>query len=102
MQVAEKTVVSLRYIMKNKEGEEIENTLNGSPVQYVHGTGKILAELEGALEGMKAGDRRSISIRTPEIFHFDVEISEVRVATANEIQTGSPHKENECGPGCCC
>lgn len=102
MQVEEKTVVSLRYIMKDKEGEEIENTLNGAPVQYVHGAGKILPELEEALAGMKTGDKRSISIQIPETFHFDIEIAEVRIATANEIQTGSPQKENECGPECCC
>ena len=39
MEVAEKMVVSLRYIMKNKEGEEIENTMAGSPVHYVQGAG---------------------------------------------------------------
>lgn len=100
--IAEKTVVSLRYIMKNKEGEEIENTMNGSPVRYVHGAGKILPELEKALAGMKAGDKRSISIHTPEVFQFDVEIAEVRIATKDEIQTGFPLGKSDCGPDCHC
>jgi FKBP-type peptidyl-prolyl cis-trans isomerase SlyD len=102
IQIRENTVVSLRYSMKNKNGEEIENTLSDQPVQYLHGAGKILPELERALAGLKTGDKRSLSIHIPDIFHFDVEIAGVRTATTAEIQTGSPIKESDCGPGCCC
>lgn len=102
MEITNNTIVSLRYIMKNSEGEELENTLNGPVVQYLHGAGKIMPELEGALAGLKTGEKRNISINIPDIFHFDVEIADVRIATPNEIQSGIPQKESDCGPGCRC
>lgn len=102
MEVAEKMVVSLRYVMKNTEGEEIENTMTGSPIHYVHGAGKILPQLEILLEGLKAGDKKSLSIDLPETFYFDIEIDQIRIATPEEIEAGSPILRNDCGPDCCC
>ena len=102
MEVAEKMVVSLRYIMKNKEGEEIENTMAGSPVHYVHGAGKILPQLETLLTGLKAGDKKSLTIDLPETFQFDIEIDEIRMATPEEIEAGTLVLRNDCGPGCDC
>jgi len=54
------------------------------------------------LAGLKAGDKKSITIQIPETFCFDIEIDDVRVATEDEILSGKPGKENGCGPGCCC
>ena len=102
MQIAEKTIVSLRYIMKNSEGEEIENTIPGPAVQYVHGSGKILPQLETLLTGLKAGDKKSIALEPPDAFYFEVEIDDVRMATPGEIESGKPVAIGECGPDCCC
>ena len=102
MEIAQKTVVSLRYIMKNSEGEEIENTFAGPAVQYVHGAGKILPELETQLNGLKKGDKKSITLELPDTFHFEVEIDDIRVATIEEIAAGKPLTINDCGPGCNC
>jgi len=85
MEVANKTIVSLRYIMKNKRGEELDNIMDGSPVKYLHSAGKILPQLELCLEGMKAGERKSFSFsdqsNASQEFYFDVIIDEVRMAT---------------------
>ncbi|MEP7374144.1 MAG: FKBP-type peptidyl-prolyl cis-trans isomerase [Chitinophagaceae bacterium] len=102
MEIAEKTVVSLRYIMKNKEGEEIENTFSGPAVQYVHGSGKILPQLETSLTGLKTGDKKEITLELPDTFHFQVEIDDIRIATPEEMEAGNPIATNDCGPGCCC
>ena len=104
MEITKKTVVSLRYIMKNKEGEELENTLSGPSVQYLHGSGKILPQLESLLTGLKKGDKKEVTVEIPGTFHFDVRIDDIRVATPEEIQAGNPITiaENACGPGCCC
>ncbi|HKO81656.1 MAG TPA: FKBP-type peptidyl-prolyl cis-trans isomerase [Chitinophagaceae bacterium] len=102
MEIAEKMVVSLRYILKNSEGEEVENTITGSPVQYVHGAGKILPQLEILLKGLKAGDKKSVTVELPDIFHFNIEIDEIRMATTEEIEAGVPITRDDCGPGCCC
>jgi FKBP-type peptidyl-prolyl cis-trans isomerase SlyD len=102
MEITEKTVVSLRYVMKNKEGEEIENTFSGPYVQYVHGSGKILPQLETMLTGLKAGDKKEIMLELPDTFHFDVEIDAIRMATPEEVEAGEPAAVNDCGHGCCC
>jgi FKBP-type peptidyl-prolyl cis-trans isomerase SlyD len=101
MKIAEKTIVSLRYIMKNNQGEEIENTIGGPSIRYLHGSGNMLPQLEELLTGLKAGDKKSVAIQIPDTFSFDIEIDDVRMATADEIQSGKPAKEN-CGPDCCC
>lgn len=102
MEVTEKKVVSLRYIMKNCEDEEIENTFAGPPVQYVQGAGKILPELETQLNGLKKGDKKSITLELTDTFHFEVEIDDIRMATTEEIVAGKPLTINDCDPGCAC
>ena len=102
MEIAEKTVVSLRYIMKNKDGEEIENTFSGPAVQYIHGSGKILPQLEKSLTGLRTGDKKEIALDLPDTFHFEVQIDDIRIATPEELETGSPISVTECGPGRCC
>jgi len=104
MEIAEKTVVSLRYIMTNKEGELLENTLSGPPVQYLHGSGKILPQLESLLTGLRTGDQKKIRVEVPDTFYFDVQIDDIRMATEDEILSGNPTMtdNNCCGPGCDC
>ena len=95
-------VVSFRYVMKNDAGEEIENTMTGPAVQYVHGSGKILRQLEVMLEGLQTGDKRSFTVELPGTFHFAIEIDQVRMATPEEIEAGVPAMASDCGPGCLC
>ena len=111
MKIATNTVVSLRYSMKNDEGELLENIIDKPPIDYLHGSGNILPALEISLEGLECGQQRSISI-SPEThpglndkFHFDVIIDKVRTATEEELKLGKPLQtasKNDCGPGCCC
>ncbi len=111
MQVADKTVVALRYCMKNSKGDVLEDILNARPVEYLHGSGNILPELEKSLVGLTPGDERSLSIsgqtglQVESAFYFDVVIDNVREATEEEIKKGKPvlpNSKEECGPGCCC
>jgi len=111
MKIATNTVVSLRYSMKNEQGDLLEDIMDKPPVDYLHGSGNILSALEANLEGLECGQQRSIAISSetnPDLndsFHFDVIIDKVRAATEEEIQIGKPIQsvsKNECGPGCCC
>jgi FKBP-type peptidyl-prolyl cis-trans isomerase SlyD len=108
MEITNKRIVALRYIMKNSRGEELENIMQSQPLEYLHGAGKILPQLELRLEGMKAGEKKSFSFsdesNSDQEFYFDVIIDEVRIATEKELQIGKPIEKNsnECGPGCCC
>ena len=112
MIVADNTVVSIRYKMLNSKGEVLENNLDNSPVQYLHGAGNIMSALEADLEGLKTGDNKKIVIaRTGNFANMDddftceVVVDAIRPATQEEIKQGSPQKLNEvenCGPNCCC
>ena len=104
MRVQKDSVVTIRYIIKDNRGEVMEDTMNGSPVQYLHGSGFILSSLESVLEGLAAGTEKSFSVHEKQWknpLQFDVVIDEVREATAEEMEKGQPVKK-DCGPECCC
>lgn len=104
MQVQKDTVVTIRYVMKDDRGEVMEDKMNNSPVQYLHGSGNILSSLESVLEGLTAGTQKSFTVQEKlwkNPLHFDLVVDEIRMATTEEIKKGEPIK-NECGPGCCC
>jgi FKBP-type peptidyl-prolyl cis-trans isomerase SlyD len=94
MVVANQRVVSIRYIMRNRNGEEIENNMHDAPLTYLHGSGNIMPELESVLTGLKPGDRKSLSVEDElisglwEEYHFEIIIDEVRAATEEELLKG--------------
>lgn len=109
MQIAENSVVSIRYIMKNSHGEIVENTMNSEPVNYLHGSAGILPLLQSQLEGLKPGDKKTVHLKTGagfagEDFTFELMIDDVRAALPEEILPGYPVKINEskCEVDCNC
>jgi FKBP-type peptidyl-prolyl cis-trans isomerase SlyD len=109
MTVAKNCVVSMRYIMTNREGAVLENTMNSLPVSYLHGAHGILPLLQEQLEGLKAGDRKQVYLTaapglTGEDFIFEVIVDEVRPALDEEIFLGYPVQANvqPCEAGCDC
>ncbi len=112
MQVTPKTIVSIRYRMKNSRGEVLENIMESAPVSYLHGAGQILPTLESHLTGREAGASASVMVSKAEgfpglddDFYFDVIIDQVRWATDEELKRGQPlttSKNGDCGPECCC
>ncbi len=112
MNIGTNTIVGIRYKMQNSKGEVLEDILEGSPVEYLHGSGNILPALEAALAGLHAGDQKNILVsrdagysEVDDDFLFEVVIDTVRLATEDEIKKGSPVDEIEvedCGPGCVC
>ncbi len=57
-------IVSIDYDV-TVDGEVVETTSEDAPVDYMHGSGKLLPALEQALYHMREGERRSF-ILTPE------------------------------------
>jgi len=111
MKITNNAIVSIRYKMHNSKGEVLEDMLDGSPVEYMHGRGNILPQLENDLLGLTNGDKKRIMISknagfagVDDDFYFDVVVDAVREATMEEITTGYPHKDKvqACGPGCNC
>ena len=109
MKVAKNCVVSMRYVMKSSQGLVLENTMNGLPVSYLHGAAGILSLLQEQLEGLKAGDKKTVCLPataglTAEDFVFEVIIDQVRTALKEEIMLGYPVQANvqACEADCDC
>ena len=62
MQIAEGTVVSMDYSLKDDEGTLIDQSQPGQPLTYLHGHRNIIPGLEAALEGKKAGDTAEVRV----------------------------------------
>jgi len=52
MKITNNAIVTIRYKMHNSKGEVLEDMLEGSPVEYMHGRGNILPQLENDLLGL--------------------------------------------------
>ena len=57
--VGDKIVVTMEYVLK-VDGEGIEDTKESEPIQFLQGTGQVLAALEGQLYGMSVGDSKDL------------------------------------------
>ena len=58
-------VVTMEYILK-VNGEVIDRSEPGDPVQFIHGIGLVVPGLEKALDGMQVGDQKEIIISPAE------------------------------------
>ena len=61
MQIAEQKVVTFNYILKDDDGNVIDQSHDASFV-YLHGASNIVPGLENALSGKVAGDAFSVSV----------------------------------------
>jgi len=107
--ISKNKIVSIRYVMKDSRNEVIENTMNDSPVSYLHGSGGIQPLLQNQLEGLKAGDKKTVYLKadsglTNDDFIFEVIIDEVRDALTEELLLGYPVKLSvpKCEADCVC
>ena len=66
MQVAQDKVVLFHYTLTNDAGEVLDSSAGGAPLAYLHGQGNIVAGLEKALDGRRAGDKLSARVEPAE------------------------------------
>ena len=67
MQIEDKRVVTLAYILKDNDDNIIDQSDDGS-FCYLHGASNIIPGLENALTGKVSGDELSISIAPEEAY----------------------------------
>lgn len=65
MQIADRTVVGLHYVLTDPNGLELDASDPNAPLQYLHGAGNIIPGLEKALTGLSVGDEKVVNV-TPE------------------------------------
>lgn len=62
MTIQLKSVVAIHYTLTDDQGAEIDSSIGGEPMVYLHGAGNIIRGLELALLGKKAGDKINAQI----------------------------------------
>jgi len=60
--VTRDTVVSMNYTLTDASGNVLDAS-NGEPMEYLQGYQNIIPGLETALEGLKAGDRKQVTVQ---------------------------------------
>jgi len=68
MQVAKNTVVAIDYKLSDNNGEVLDQSQEGQPLEYVHGGGNIIPGLENALEGKEIGEDVSVQVQPSEAY----------------------------------
>lgn len=66
MEAGHGTVVSFNYLLKDDEGETLDDA--ESAIEYLHGYGNIIPGLEKALEGAAPGDRQSVVVEPADAY----------------------------------
>lgn len=67
MQLVKDKVAVVNYTLKDKDGEIIDESNDGS-FNYLHGARNIIPGLENALEGKQAGDKTSVVIEPKDAY----------------------------------
>jgi FKBP-type peptidyl-prolyl cis-trans isomerase SlyD len=62
MKIAQDSVVSIHYTLKDDAGQVLDSSSGGEPMAYLHGFGNIIPGLENALEGRGAGDKLDVTV----------------------------------------
>lgn len=55
-------VVAIDYVLKNADGDILDDSKDTGPLEYIHGTNMLIKGLEKELDGKKAGDKFSAVI----------------------------------------
>ena len=105
MKIADKTVVKMHYSVLDGEGNLIDSSYEGEPLEFLHGTKYLLEDLENALNDKAPGDTFEVSIPADNAYgqridglvqkieskmftEFDVEVGmQLRAGTDNGEQT---------------
>jgi len=61
-------VVSIDYTLKDKKGTELDSSVDGEPLAYLHGHGGLVPGLEDELTGMEMGDQRIIEVAAADAY----------------------------------
>lgn len=62
-QVGPGTVVRLAYEVFDADGDRVDGSEPAAPIEFVFGYGTLLPAIERAIEGLSAGDQRSLLLR---------------------------------------
>jgi len=62
------THVTLTYVLFDEDGDTADRATAAEPLRYIHGYAQIIPGLERGLTGMRAGERRDITVPPDDAF----------------------------------
>jgi FKBP-type peptidyl-prolyl cis-trans isomerase SlyD len=80
-------VVSIHYTLRDDDGDEIDSSADGEPLEYLHGAGNIVPGLEAAMAGRKVGDKFKVDV-APADGYGEVEEDQVRAVPRTDFPDG--------------
>jgi len=83
-------VVALSYTVSLPDGEVVHSNVDGPPIRYRQGDGKLLPALEAALDGLAAGDKQSVTL-APEDIYGPVNTAAFREVPIDQIPEAARH-----------
>jgi FKBP-type peptidyl-prolyl cis-trans isomerase SlyD len=63
MAVAQDSVVTIHYTLKDDAGEVLDSSVGAEPLAYLHGHGNLVPGLERELEGKATGDKINVTVQ---------------------------------------
>jgi FKBP-type peptidyl-prolyl cis-trans isomerase SlyD len=67
LKVADGIVVSMHYVL-HVNGDLVDSSKEGRPLEFIQGMGHIVAGLEHELYGMQSGDQKSVSVAAKDAY----------------------------------
>jgi len=61
-------VVGINYVVKTTEGQLLDESKDGNPLQFIFGRGMLIKGLEDALSGKVVGDKFSAEIKAADAY----------------------------------
>lgn len=64
--IGDKLVVSMNYTLTDDDGQILDSSDGGEPLNYLHGAGNIIPGLENAMVGKAQGDKFDVRVEPAE------------------------------------
>ena len=104
MKIEKDKVVQIHYVLKDKDGTEIDSSKETGPLQYVHGNGYLIKGLESQLEGKEPGAKFTAFVEAKDAYgEYDeklvVDVPRSQFDSSTEIEVGMQFQaESAVGP----
>ena len=93
MNVSKDKVITANYVLKNIDGELLDESTPENPMAYLHGSGDVAEGLENALEGKVISDKINVTLKPDEAYgDYDEslvqEVSKEMFSDIEELEEG--------------
>lgn len=93
MKIEKNKWVAIHYTLKDENGAELDSSVGGTPLGYVHGNGYLIPGMENALEGKETGDKFQTTIQPKDGYgEYDpqlvMEVEKSRFEFDGELEVG--------------